>query len=219
MRRPTCGDRIRNFFPSRYPFGLLEIPYRIILASASPRRKELLGRIVSEFEIIPPDLDEEAFNQPVPWQTARDLAFEKASLIHGDNPEALVIGGDTVVALPVQGGYDQLGKPKDTWDAVRMLKRLSGIEHLVITGVCLKWPGGTKSFEVTSGVKFRKLSESEIKEYVACGESMDKAGSYAVQGRGASFIEGMRGSLTNVMGFPVDEVREELAKLTLDIPS
>lgn len=189
---------------------MLTLPYPVVLASASPRRKELLGRLIEQFQIVPSNLDEDPFLNPVPWQTARDLAHAKAVHVAGDYPDALVIGGDTVVAIPMKAGYEQLGKPADTKEAERMLGKLSGIQHLVITGVCLVWPGGKRSFEITSGVKFRKLEPAEMREYAASGESLDKAGGYAVQGKGASFIEAVDGSLTNVIGLPVEKLREEL---------
>lgn len=192
---------------------MVSLPYPVVLASASPRRKDLLARLVPAFEVLPADLDEEALTSPVPWQTARDLAEAKASAVAQHRPEALVVGGDTVVAIPIRGGYEQLAKPVDRADARRMLAKLSGIQHLVITGVCLRWPGGSKTFEVTSGVRFRALTPREIADYVESGESLDKAGAYAAQGRGASFIESVEGSLTNVIGLPVERLREELEAL------
>lgn len=193
---------------------MLNLPYPVVLASASPRRRELLSRMISEFEILPADLDETVFVNPVPWQTARDSAAAKAAHLAKVRPEALVIGGDTVVAIPIRGGYEQLAKPTDARDAERMLTKLSGIQHLVITGVCLIWPGGQRNFEVTSGVTFRKLEPQEIREYADSGESLDKAGAYAVQGKGASFIESIDGSLTNVIGLPLEKLREELQAIS-----
>ncbi len=192
---------------------MLHLPYPVILASASPRRRELLSRLVRVFEVIPADLDEDTYENPVPWQTALDLAQAKAAKIGESKPDALVIAGDTVVAIPIKGGYEQLSKPADKAETERMLGKLSGIQHLVITGVCLRWPTGEKSFEVTSGVTFRKLDAAEIRAYAETGESLDKAGGYAVQGKGASFIENVNGSLTNVIGLPMERLKEELEVL------
>lgn len=192
---------------------MIQLPFPVVLASASPRRRELLSQLVDTFEVLPADLDEDALTCPIPWQTARDLAHAKALAIATLRPEALVIGGDTVVAIPVRGGYEQLAKPAAIDDAARMLTRLSGIQHLVITGICLIWPGGVKSFEVTSGVTFHSLTPSQIREYAETGESLDKAGGYAAQGRGAAFIQSVEGSLTNVIGLPVEKLREELLSL------
>lgn len=189
---------------------MLTLPYPVVLASASPRRRELLADIVSSFEVLPADLDETIYVDPVPWQTARDSATAKGEHLAKQRPDALIIAGDTVVAIPIPGGYEQLAKPEDVKDAERMLTRLSGIQHLVITGVCLIWPGGRRNFEVTTGVTFRRLDPSEVREYAATGESLDKAGAYAAQGVGASFIESVDGSLTNVIGLPVEKLREEL---------
>jgi len=194
---------------------MIQLPFPVVLASASPRRRELLSQLVDTFDVLPADLDEDALTCPIPWQTARDLAHAKAQVIAEQRPDALVIGGDTVVAIPVRGGYEQLAKPVDVEDAVRMLTRLAGIQHLVITGICLIWPGGVRSFEVTSGVTFHTCTPSQIRTYAETGESLDKAGAYAAQGRGASFIKSVDGSLTNVIGLPVEKLREELLALQL----
>ncbi len=199
--------------PTHSRHAMLELPYPVILASASPRRRELLASLVSSFEVLPADLDEDSLTNPDPWQTARDLASAKSEKIALVRPDALVIGGDTVVAVPMKGGYEQLGKPANNLETERMLSILSGIQHLVITGVCLRWPGGERSFEVTSGVKFRMLTDAEVKTYAATGESLDKAGGYAAQGKGAYLIETVEGSLTNVIGLPMEKLKEELEAL------
>lgn len=190
-----------------------DLPYPVVLASASPRRREILSRLVPEFSVDPPDIDEDAFVTPVPWETARQLATLKARVVAANHPNSIVIAGDTVVAIPQRGGYQQLFKPGNKWEAIAMLRSLSGIEHLVLTGVSIVWPEGSRSFEITTGVNFRRLSEKEIADYVATGEPMDKAGSYAAQGKAAGFITRVRGSLTNVIGLPEDEVREVLESL------
>lgn len=193
--------------------GIVALPWPVILGSASPRRREILSRIVPDFAIDAPDLDEDAFTSPIPWQTALDLARAKANVVASRHPDKVVLAGDTVVAIPIPGGYTQLAKPVDRADAIRMLGLLAGIEHLVITGVCIRWPGGVKSFEVTTGVTFHRLTPWEIEQYVDAGESMDKAGAYAAQGRGAAIIERIRGSMSNVIGLPEAEVRAALGEL------
>lgn len=191
----------------------LALPWPVVLGSASPRRREILGRIVPEFIVDTPDIDEDAYTSPIPWQTALDLARAKADIVAERHPDKVVLAGDTVVAIPIAGGYTQLAKPNDRSDAIRMLGLLAGIEHLVITGVCIRWPDGVKSFEVTTGVTFTSLTPLEIAEYVDAGESMDKAGAYAAQGRGAAIIERVRGSMSNVIGLPEAEVRAALREL------
>lgn len=194
--------------------ALLSLPWPVVLGSASPRRREILGRIVAEFEVDSPDIDEDALTVADPWQTARDLALAKGSEVARRHPDKLVIAGDTVVAVPNGDSYDQLAKPVDRADALRMLGILQGREHLVITGFCVIWPVGRESVEVTTRVHFRLLSPAEIEAYVDAGESMDKAGAYAAQGTGAEIIAQVEGSMTNVIGLPEDELREVLERLT-----
>ena len=105
-----------------------------------------------------------------------------------------------------------LAKPRDAADARRMLRALSGREHVVITGVGLVWPGGSESFAETSRVRFRDLSDAEIADYVQTGEPMDKAGAYAIHGGAASFVEGLDGSLSNVVGLPIEALGKSLAR-------
>jgi len=189
---------------------VLTLPWPVVLGSASPRRREILARIVGEFAIDTPDIDEDALTEPDPVRTALDLAYMKAKVVVQRHPDALVIGGDTVVAVPDGEGFIQLAKPIDREDAIRMLTMLSGREHLVITGVCLIWPLGITQFNVISGVTFKSLSPREIADYVDAGESMDKAGAYAAQGKGAEIIATVDGSMTNVIGLPEDELRAQL---------
>lgn len=189
---------------------MIELPYPVVLASASPRRRELLAGLVERFEIVPAHLDEEAFEHPDPEQTARDLAEAKAAYIAKLCPDALVIAGDTVVALPVDSGFEQLAKPADEADARCMIARLQGREHLVLTGICLLWPRGRTTFVETSRVRFKRLSQQEVADYVALGESLDKAGAYAAQGKAGEIIESVEGSLSNVIGLPIERLREAL---------
>ncbi len=189
-------------------------PFPIVLASASPRRVELLSRIAPEFEIDPAHLDEDALTAEDPWQTAENLALAKALAVQPRHPRAVVIGGDTVVACEERPGrYFQLAKPDSPAGAERMLRLLSGCSHLVITGVGLVSPWGREAFCETSTVWFRPITESEIAEYVRSGEPMDKAGAYAIQGGAACWVDRVEGSVDNVIGLPVDELELRLERL------
>ncbi|MBC7472832.1 MAG: septum formation inhibitor Maf [Candidatus Sericytochromatia bacterium] len=175
---------------------------KIVLASASPRRKELLGLIKLEFEIIPSKIDE-ILDQSLPVnQQIEKISFEKANdIAQKMNQDCVVIGADTVVEI----NGKILGKPIDQDDAKKMLKMLSGNTHRVITGVSII---NTKdNFVVTdhqiTEVKFRDLTEEEIDNYVNSGEPMDKAGSYGIQGLGVMIVEGIKGCYTNVVGMPI----------------
>jgi septum formation protein len=181
----------------------------VILASASPRRQELLKEIVPAFEIVVADVDEEALVHPDPEVTARETARAKARAVARLRPESTVIGGDTVVAL----GDEQLVKPVDEADAFRILRKLSGRTHRVITGMCIAAPGQEKVFTVTSFVTFHDLSDEQIEAYIATGEPMDKAGAYGAQGEAGKHIARIEGSITNVIGLPVEEVRLALRAL------
>lgn len=181
---------------------------RLILASGSPRRKALLASMGYEFEIIVPDVDESVEGH------ARDvvgiLADRKAEAVASGQTNGIVIASDTLVS------YDgrALGKPADEADAKRMLRMLSGRTHEVFTGVAIidAATGKRASRVVRTGVCFRALSDSEIDAYVASGEPMDKAGAYAIQGGAHGFVESFEGSYENVIGFPVDDIREMLAE-------
>ena len=175
----------------------------LVLASASPRRAEILRSLGIPFTVRPVDILEE----PLPGETAEAaaarLAAEKAAAAARRNPEAWVLTADTLVFL--DGTI--LGKPRDDEDAAAMLRRLAGREHGVVTAVHLR-RGDTPSRGVAeiSRVRFAPLDESEIAWYVATGEPRDKAGAYGVQGLGARFIEEIHGSFTNVMGLPARSV-------------
>lgn len=187
--------------------------YRVILASASPRRQELLASLGVTFEVIPADVDEDALTVDDPGITARRLAREKALAVYAENPDAVVIGGDTVVALEINGEMTQLTKPVDEEDAVRILSLLSGRTHKVITGVCVKWPKGINTFAEESEVTFAKMSENQIREYIATGEPMDKAGAYGLQGGAKKYVTSIRGSVENVIGLPIDRLKEALNEI------
>lgn len=186
---------------------------RVILASASPRRRELLATVVPIFEVVPANVDEEAFVSIEPLVTAQHLATIKARYVADHNPDALVIGGDTVVAYEENGEWLQLAKPEDGADAFRMLRILSDRTHTVATGVALIWPEGQEVFVERTHVTFRKLTDEEISEYILSGEPMDKAGAYGLQNDPNGFIIKVEGSKNNVIGLPVEEIAPRLAKI------
>jgi septum formation protein len=181
----------------------------VILASASPRRQELLRQLVAEFEIVPSDLPEYELTNP--WITANRLALDKAIAVARNRPEAVVIGADTVVAYN-HLVWRQLAKPSNEDDACSMLRQLSAIRHVVITGVAVVAPRCVESATETTHVRFRSLSDDEIAEYVSTGEPMDKAGAYAIQGGAAAFVESVEGTLSNVIGLPIDTLRPILER-------
>lgn len=181
---------------------------KIILASASPRRQELLKYIVPEFEIIPADVDETLPEGTVSEKAAEFLASKKAKHIAKQYPDSVVIGSDTVVIID---GII-LGKPADKSDAERMLKLLSGRTHKVITGVCIAYGEKTDSFSCETKVTFYPLTDKEILDYIATGEPMDKAGAYGIQGYGSVLAEGIEGDFFNVMGLPVAMLKRRLEK-------
>jgi septum formation protein len=172
---------------------------KLILASKSPRRAELLGRLGLEFTIVPADIDESYIDSEMPAAHAERLAREKALTIASAHPEAVVVGSDTIVILD----HDLLGKPIDAADAVRMLRLLSGREHEVFTGVAVAIGKTVFSELERVTVRFRHLDHSECEAYVATGEPMDKAGSYGIQGFGSALVESISGDYFAVMGLPV----------------
>ncbi len=192
---------------------MIELPFPVVLASASPRRQELLSTLIRDFEICVAGIDEDFLTVSDPFETAQTLALLKARHVQDLHPAKLIIGGDTVVAIPVEDGtYNQLSKPANVEDAKRMLNLLSGRSHFVITGIAILWPGGEIVKHDVSTVRFRNLSEKEIAEYVSTSEPMDKAGAYAVQAGGGSFIESIVGSRTNVIGLPVELLEKMLGE-------
>jgi septum formation protein len=183
----------------------------VVLASASPRRRQLLAELVPHFGVRVADVDEESLTVPDPWETAERLARAKAEAVAKALPHALIVGGDTVVAYEGIEGWAQLAKPTDEADARRMLRALSGRSHVVITGVAVVRDGQTRSGVETTEIRFRDLSDVEIRQYVDTGEPMDKAGAYAIQGRAAGFVAERRGSLSNVVGLPLEFLAKLLA--------
>lgn len=181
---------------------------RIILASQSARRQMLLKRLGISFECQIPDVDETASRQLTPNEIAKANAHRKAFEVAQKQPKALVIGSDTVVALASK----TFGKPKDLQEAARFLKRLSGKTHDVITGVCLLTmePFKIRLFSETTRVGFQALNDHAIREYLSMINPLDKAGGYAIQEHGEWIIGEIYGSYTNVVGLPMERLREEL---------
>jgi len=196
---------------------------QLILASASPRRRELLHSLGLDFIVRPVDLDETPLPGEEPWIYVERLARAKAHARTA--PGELVLAADTVVVLD----GDLLGKPTDPGEAERMLGRLTGREHTVFTGVAVYEPAsaqaagqeGPRGREVAaverSEVLIAGLSTEEIRWYVATGEPLDKAGSYAIQGLGALFVEAVRGNYTNVVGLPLPAVYDLFRRLGHDL--
>lgn len=186
------------------------IDKKIILASKSPRRRELMSLITANFEVCSADVDETLEEGITPEQAVLYLSEIKAQpfleLAKGNN---VVVGADTVVA--VDGKI--LGKPKNNDDAFEMLKSLSGKEHSVFTGVTLLAENVKKSFYVETKVCFYHLSDDEIKEYISTGECSDKAGAYGIQGKGSMLVEYIKGDYFNVVGLPVSKLNRELKTL------
>lgn len=181
---------------------------QLILASNSPRRRELLSKLNSNFDIIP-SVGEEVSTARLPVDVAKELANRKALEIFKAHPDAVVIGCDTVVELDGQ----LLGKPKDEADAKRMLTALSGKTHQVHTGVCIVHKMGVWLFADTTQVTFSTLTQKQIDDYVATGSPLDKAGAYGIQDSG--FVCDIAGSYDNVVGFPTERIAEVLQNLDL----
>lgn len=174
----------------------------LILASGSPRRKELLAMICPEFSVITSEVDESAITAPTPAETALALATAKCKAVAKEHPEDVVIGCDTVVDC----GGRIFGKPADRNAAVAMLRELSGKGHQVHTGVCVCKGDVCKSLVATSTVRFYPIEEAAIQAYVDTPEPYDKAGGYAIQGTAALFCEGIDGCYYNIMGMPVSRL-------------
>jgi septum formation protein len=182
----------------------------LVLASASPRRQELLRNAGIAFEVQPAHIAED----PLPGEAAKDcavrLAREKALAVAKLRHTDVVLGADTVVVINSQ----ILGKPADAADAARMLRMLSGRTHQVITGVCLVAGGQSSVASETTSVMMSEISEEEIKDYIATGEPMDKAGAYAIQGIASRWIPRIEGDYSNVVGLPVALVWPMLQKVS-----
>lgn len=176
---------------------------RLVLASASPRRRQLLEQLGLAVEVRPADVDEAALEDETPGAHVERLARAKAEAVAAVETDALVIGGDTVVVLD----GEILTKPTNPADAVGMLLRLQGREHRVDTGVAVTPPGGrTVAAVVSAAVRFRSFDRATAEAYVATGEPMDKAGGYGIQGYGSVLVEEVRGDYFAVMGLPLSRV-------------
>ncbi len=184
----------------------------LILASGSPRRKELMEQIGLKFSVCESKASEITYRAR-PDEVVKELSYEKArAVFENDHRDDVVIGADTVVYV----GGSILGKPKNEKQCRQMLEALSGRSHYVYTGVTILWTdNGTPhvlSFTEMTKVRLHKLSDEEIDEYIASGEPMDKAGAYGIQGSFAKFIEGIEGDYNNVVGLPVARLYQELKK-------
>lgn len=186
---------------------------KLILASQSPRRRELLGRLGLKFTIKTSQLDESAYTAETPEALVKRLSLEKAlRAARGESPDTLVLGADTVVVLDGR----TLGKPKDAADAEAMLTALSGRTHTVCTGLTLcRGPEVLTEAEQTQ-VTFRALRPEEIRAYVRSGEPLDKAGAYGIQGLGCLFVSGIRGDYSNVVGLPLCRLGRMLERFGVD---
>ena len=172
---------------------------RLILASASPRRAELLRGLGLSVEVAPADVDETYLPEETPEAHVERLARAKAEAVLGRVGSGLVVGGDTVVV----DGDRVLGKPRSREEAVAMLLALAGGEHRVFSGIALAGEGETLSAVGRAAVHFRPFAVADAEAYVATGEPMDKAGAYGIQGLGAALVEGIRGDYYTVVGFPI----------------
>ncbi len=171
----------------------------MVLASSSPRRRELLNLIGIAHEVRPANLDESMRPRETPRRHAERLARDKASAVARRDPDLITIAADTIVVI----NQKVLGKPVDKEDAARMLAMLSGREHTVITAVAVSRGKKLRSAIEEVKVKFRRLREEEIEAYVATGEPLDKAGAYGIQGYGATIVERVEGDYFAVMGLPL----------------
>ncbi|MCL7926550.1 MAG: Maf family protein [marine benthic group bacterium] len=180
---------------------------RLVLASASPRRAEILTRLALAHTVRVPETPETVFPGELPAVAARRLAVAKAKSVRAE-PAELLIAADTIVALD----GEPLGKPAHPAEATETLMRLSGREHHVFTGLALRTGSRTESGVARTAVRFRQLARVECEEYVASGEPADKAGAYGIQGRGAALVEGIDGDFFNVMGLPVQLLLQLLGR-------
>ncbi len=187
---------------------------RIILASGSPRRKELLEQIGVLFEIVKAE-GEEVIKTDIPSEAVKELSRQKAREVAAKTDGDVVIGADTVVA--VSGRI--LGKPKDAEDAVRMIKMIQGKAHEVVTGVTLilKESGQEICFAETTKVHVYPMTEEQVQAYVESGEPMDKAGAYAIQGKFAAYVSGIEGDYNTVVGLPVGRLYQEALARGIDL--
>ncbi len=186
---------------------------RIVLASSSPRRREILAAIGLTFDVRASDVDETLRDGEAPFDGAERLAREKAAAVLATAGEALVVAADTLVVCDGEA----LGKPKDRADARRMLARLSGRAHDVVTGVALGLGGRLESDREVTRVVFAPMTEAEVDAYVASGEPDDRAGAYAIQGIGGLFVTRVEGSPSAVVGLPVRLLYTLASRIGIDL--
>jgi septum formation protein len=191
---------------------------RLILASASPRRRELLSQLGVPFEVVPSQaeewMDESASPQILTMQLAEAKAKDVLGRLPSDEP-VIILSADTLVSYENPSGWNHLGKPVDAQGAAAILQTLSNRTHVVCTGVAVatRYEDGTVQIDAgaeTTEVEFRSLTDAEIEAYIATGEPMDKAGAYAIQGGAGEFVQSIRGEFDNVVGLPMRLVREML---------
>ena len=182
----------------------------LCLASSSPRRQELLTRFGLDFLIQSPDIDESMQSHETPEAFVTRMALEKAQQVVSDHPECITLSGDTVVVL--EGGI--LGKPLDRADSIRMLERISGKTHEVFTAYALMEgiSGPCVQALVRTRVSFRTPDPELIRAYVQTGETDDKAGAYSIQGLGALLVSSIEGSYSNVVGFPIERILDDMMR-------
>lgn len=178
----------------------------LILASKSPRRRQLLEMMNLSFTCEPADIVENIPDGTAPCEAVKMLAHQKAAAVYEKHPADTVLGSDTIVTIDGR----ILGKPKDEAEAAVMLRTLSGRKHKVYTGVSLMSPAGEDLFATETVVEFYPLSDKEIAEYIATGDPMDKAGAYGIQGPGCALVKGIDGDYFSVMGLPIAEVVRRL---------
>jgi septum formation protein len=184
---------------------------RLVLASASPRRRELLTAAGVSFDVEPADIDETRLADEAPGTYVLRLARQKAEAVAARHPQRAVLGADTIVVL----GEIVLGKPRDAAEAAAMLRQLSGRAHDVMTGVALVANGQTHALVETTSVWMAEISRADIDWYVASGEPLDKAGAYAIQGLASRFIPRIEGAYSNVVGLPVVTVMELMRRAAI----
>jgi septum formation protein len=182
---------------------------RLILASTSPRRRDLLTQAGFLFDVLPADIDETRLPQEEPQVYVARLAVEKARAIHALHPQAVVVGADTTVVLEAE----ILGKPADLFEAERMLRALSGKVHQVYTGVAVVMNDATLQHVEATNVFFSTIPEPELARYLSTGDSLDKAGAYGIQGYAARWISRIEGDFFNVMGLPIAATVRLLSKI------
>jgi len=188
------------------PFQLPDL----ILASASPRRRDLLNKVGLTFSVVPSEIDEATVSTESPAGYVQKLSEAKAADVAQRYPKSWILGADTIVFI----NGNILGKPTNSDEALRMLRQLSGATHKVLTGYCLMSRAHKRSFSETieTEVEFKDLAEREIEWYIETGEPFDKAGGYAIQGTGTFLVKRISGSFTNVVGLPLCEVIEAFNK-------